>query len=286
MMSPNLHTELYEQKTNANYISVRWISIFTFIVWFSGLAVANAANTIPAKDSVLSKQKTFERSFSWKYVDRSMKTVDCNLSLSLSEEEVLAAIMYMEFVGDLSPDDLGLDISLYDSKPDVFQWQLWGAIFRRLYKQAYDKFDPIVESMKSIFEEKNLSPQNRILFVQTFVQNLEYKRPGGTFDLLPPMVALDRQFGDCDTKALLLYILYEKLGIDCVLLWSYKYHHTMLGLSGGKVGKYKTYNGKRFYFLETTYPGWDIGEIPPKTKREAYWHVLDLDVSVQNLTER
>lgn len=259
--------------------------VLVMVISYTTEASGYGSHAIPTNEDTISEtRETLIRSFQWRYVDRTMTTRECQLLLELPEAELYKALEFMEFIGDMSPEDLGLDIEVNERRPDVFQWQLWGAIFRRLYNQAYDRLDIVVDSLKSAFNAAELSQQNQVLFVQTFVQNLEYKRPGGTFDLLPPMVALDRQFGDCDTKSLLLYILYEKLGIDCVLLWSYKYHHTMLGLSGGKVGKYKTYKGKRFYFLETTYPGWDIGELPPKTKRESFWHILDLDTEYQEFS--
>jgi hypothetical protein len=109
------------------------------------------------------------------------------------------------------------------------------------------------------------------------VQNIKYDRPGGALDLLPPLAALAKMFGDCDTKAILLYVLLERMGIDCAMMWSQKYKHAMLGVRISTRGNYKIFNGKKYYFLETTHPGWVIGDLPPDFKNKRFWFVNEID---------
>jgi hypothetical protein len=71
------------------------------------------------------------------------------------------------------------------------------------------------------------------------------------------------------------------MGIDCVMLWSYQYRHAMLGVEYGVRGKSITYSGKPFYFVETTYPGWEIGQLPPEVKNVSYWYAMDIDGNTQ-----
>lgn len=218
-----------------------------------------------------------ERSYQWKFVDRQMVTRKCKLSLSLLQKDVYDALYHIEEVGNMSVTELGVDQKIEKRNSDAFQWQLWNSVFSKIYFYAYQRFDYIVEHFRDVFRQEKLSKQNQLLFILTFIQNIRYERPGGAFDLLPPMVTLDKQLGDCDTKTILLYVILEKMGIDCVMMWSYKYRHAMLGIAAGKTGDYKQYKGKRYYFFETTYPNWEVGELPPKTRKKTFWHVMDLD---------
>ena len=141
----------------------------------------------------------------------------------------------------------------------------------------------ILTGFNKIFKDEKLQPKDRVLFVVTFVQNIPYNRPGGVLDLFPPLGTLAFRYGDCDSKALLLYVILEKMGLDCAMLWSYKYKHAMLGVSVAGRGQFKTFNGKKYYFLETTYPGWDIGVLPPEFKNKRFWFIDEID-SDQRLT--
>jgi hypothetical protein len=94
---------------------------------------------------------------------------------------------------------------------------------------------------------------------------------------MAPLVTIAKQFGDCDTKAILLYVLLERMGIDCAMFWSQHYKHAMLGINTSTRGDYKKYNGKKYYFLETTYPGWIIGTLPPEFKNKRFWYVSEIE---------
>jgi len=69
----------------------------------------------------------------------------------------------------------------------------------------------------------------------------------------------------------------ERMGIDCAMMWSYKYKHAMLGINVSARGDYKKINGKKYYFLETTYPGWAIGVLPPEFSNKRYWIINEID---------
>ena len=109
--------------------------------------------------------------------------------------------------------------------------------------------------------------------------------PGGVLDLFPPIGTLAYRFGDCDSKALLLYVILEKMNVDCAMLWSYNYKHAMLGVSLSRVGQFKSINGKKYYFLETTYPGWQIGDLPPEFKNKRFWFIDEIDSNERTTTD-
>ena len=72
----------------------------------------------------------------------------------------------------------------------------------------------VFEDFDRIFIRENLTGRDRVSFVISFVQNMKYERPGGILDLLTPLGSLAQRYGDCDTKALLLYVLLERMGIE------------------------------------------------------------------------
>lgn len=55
------------------------------------------------------------------------------------------------------------------------------------------------------------------------------------------------------------------------------YKHAMLGIYVSARGEYKMISGKKYYFLETTYPGWSIGELPPDFRNKRYWYISEID---------
>jgi hypothetical protein len=80
--------------------------------------------------------------------------------------------------------------------------------------------------------------------------------------------------GDCDTRTLLLYTIFKHYNFDVAILNSEYYGHSMLGLSvPGGVGAYKSLNGKRYYFWETTSKGFGIGQLPQENRVLNYWKI-------------
>ena len=65
------------------------------------------------------------------------------------------------------------------------------------------------------------------------------------------------------------------------MLWSYNYKHAMLGIKVNGRGNSLTANGKKYYFLETTYPNWDVGELPPEFGNTRFWFISEIDAGYQ-----
>jgi hypothetical protein len=136
----------------------------------------------------------------------------------------------------------------------------------------------ILKAFNKIFIGENFDDRDKIYFVITFVQNITYDRPGGVLDLFPPLGTIAYRFGDCDSKTILLYVILEKMSVDCAMLWSHNYKHAMLGIRVNGRGNFLIANGKKYYFLETTYPNWDVGIIPPEFNNTKFWFISEIDV--------
>ena len=225
----------------------------------------------------LTTETIINASFSWKFVGNNLIKKKYNLTFRLLANEVSKAIGLIDGISDMTFEELGLD-PRYDYRDTEIQAQfVWARIYQIVYERSFPQLKTIAEGFNNVFKTENMKDKDKVLFVISFVQNIKYDRPGGTLDLLSPLTTLAKQFGDCDTKAILLYVLLERMGIDCAMMWSQKYKHAMLGVRISTRGNYKIFNGKKYYFLETTYPGWTIGDLPPDFKNKRFWFVNEVD---------
>jgi len=243
---------------------------------FSFDAFEETKSNYTFKVDTLGNQPIIISDFKWKFASSSLGRRNYKLSFQLLETEVQKALAYMDYIANLNTRDLNID-PRYKSDKVYFSKLMWHEIYRRIYWQAFDKFDMILKGFKEIFRIEKMNDRDKVYFIISFVQNIKYQRPGGELDLLPPLGTLATKFGDCDTKALLLYIILEKAGVDCIMFWSFQYKHAMLGVAINARGNYKSQRGKNYYFVETTYPGWNIGDIDPEMNDLSMWYIDDLD---------
>lgn len=225
----------------------------------------------------LTTEKIINASFSWKFVSNNLTKKKYNLTFRLLANEVRKAISLIDRIGGMTFEEFGLNPRYDYRDPEIQAQYVWARIYQIVYERSFPQLKTIAKGFNEVFRNENMSDNDKLLFVISFVQNMKYDRPGGTLDLLSPLAALAKKFGDCDTKAILLYVLLERMGIDCAMMWSQKYKHAMLGVRISTRGNYKIFNGKKYYFLETTYPGWAIGDLPPDFKNKRFWFVNEVD---------
>ena len=239
----------------------------------------NSAESVNYKIQMdsLTTEKIINASYSWKFVNNSLKKKKYNLTFSLLASQVKKAMDMIDRIGNMSFEELGLNPQYNYRNPQVQAQYVWARIYQIVYARSIPAIISIANGFNEMFRNEKLSGKDRVSFVTSFVQHMKYKRPGGTLDLLAPIGTLAERYGDCDTKAMLLYVLLERMGIDCAMMWSQKYKHAMLGINISTRGEYKMLSGKKYYFLETTYPGWAIGELPPDFRNKRFWFIDELD---------
>lgn len=223
----------------------------------------------------LSKEKVIKSSFSWQFVDNTLTRRKYQVNLKLLEKDVIEAMNYIDRISAMSYRELGLERNYSD--PEIESRVVWAEVYRRIFLYSSPQMKTVLEGLNEIFLKEKFEARDKVYFLITFVQNIKYDRPGGTLDLFPPIGTLAYRFGDCDSKALLLYVVLERMGIDCAMMWSYNYKHAMLGIRVNARGEYLVANGKKYYFLETTYPQWSIGEIPPEFGNTKFWYISEID---------
>ena len=227
----------------------------------------------------LTNEKFISSSFNWKLVDNRLKKREFNISFKLLEKDVKEAMDFIEKLAAMSYNELGL--KRHYSDPITESRIVWAEVYRRVYNQSSSQMTPVLNGFQNIFKKENFDDRDKIYFVITFVQNIKYERPGGVLDLFPALGTIAYRFGDCDSKAMLLYVILERMGVDCAMMWSYNYKHAMMGIKVNGRGNFLTANGKKYYFLETTYPSWDVGEIPPEFNNTKFWFISEIDADYQ-----
>jgi len=232
----------------------------------------------------LTNEKVVKSTFSWQLVDNRLKKREFQITFKLLDKEIREAMEYIDKIANMSYNELGLDNNFSD--PITESRIVWAKVYWLVYNHSLPQMNPIIDGFNKIFLEEKFDTRDKIYFVITFVQNIKYDRPGGLLDLFPPPATIAYRFGDCDSKAMLLYVLLEKMGVDCAMLWSYNYKHAMLGIKVNGRGNSLIANGKKYFFLETTYPNWEVGEIPPEFNNVKFWYISEIDSDKNHQREK
>ena len=84
------------------------------------------------------------------------------------------------------------------------------------------------------------------------MQDFVFERDPSGLDFVPPLAAAFERRGDCDSRALVMAIILEHLGIDCVLMLSREYSHAMLAVDVPGGGQRFPFRGREYLVAETT----------------------------------
>jgi hypothetical protein len=124
----------------------------------------------------------------------------------------------------------------------------------------------IANEMKSRASGNNLDYKETVNFALSFVQSLKYaydnESVGSNEYWRFPVETLIDELGDCEDTSVLFASLMEAMGYDAVLLGLPG--HIAVGISCDEdcSGPYYNYNGKQYYYCETTAKGYTMGVIP------------------------
>ena len=128
----------------------------------------------------------------------------------------------------------------------------------------------LAKSLKEGAEEAGYDEWDTVSYVIAFVQSFTYVEDSVSsgFDEYPryPLETLFVREGDCEDTAILTATLVRELGYGTALLFFDD--HCAVGIKGDSAisGTYYQVNGDRYYYLETTAKGWEIGELPEDRK--------------------
>lgn len=126
---------------------------------------------------------------------------------------------------------------------------------------------------------EGFSEMDTIGFAASFVQSLPYVTDdvSTSYDEYAryPVETLVDNGGDCEDTSILLASLIDGMGYGVVLI--NPPNHVAVGVAGGEgvYGTYWAYNGKKYYYLETTGENWGLGEIPDEY-RDTQANIFDM----------
>lgn len=167
---------------------------------------------------------------------------------------------------------------------------LWGRVYEVLVQDSGDEINYLADSLRTIAQRKEMNTLELAELVVSFVQDIPYSYVIGgdcetyetdgkpclgniPFGIISPYEFLHTQYGDCDTRAVLIYVLLEYLGYTPAIVVSDEYRHAMLALNLPATGDFLEHRGERYYFWETTSTGWPLGILPPNSNNVKYWKI-------------
>lgn len=185
----------------------------------------------------------FEVKHSWKYNGK-----ECSVTLNISTD------LYDYFRNDREHLAYAYQFNDGELPPNYYSFML----------SEHDR--PLMHVLAQEFSRYAFTEKDRIGLALTFVQSLPYAydadSKGKEEYVRYPVETLVDGCGDCEDKVSLLVALFYEMDIDFVLLVLPE--HMALGVHCDEVeaDQYMLFQGKKYYYLETTMPNWQIGQIP------------------------
>jgi hypothetical protein len=131
----------------------------------------------------------------------------------------------------------------------------------------------LARTLSAQADELGLEPYEKVHFIAAFVQQLAFTLDVDTtgFDDYAryPIETLVDEGGDCEDTAILLGKIMSALDYDVVLV-RFPAHIALGVLEDNKFsGTYFPYNGKKYFYLETTGEAGRLGIVPPEYKGQS-----------------
>ncbi|WP_290683592.1 hypothetical protein [Kordia sp.] len=162
----------------------------------------------------------------------------------------------------------------------------WGSFYKHMAEHDQPLLEHLYTSFSKLQKEKKLSRRKFAELIITSIQDIQYNYIKSTscdgteefpcvgnvrLGIFAPAEFSANLQGDCDSRTVLLFVLLKKFNYKVAILNSNEYRHSVLAINLPSRGKYKTYNRKKYYFVETTAKGCPIGYLPQKVSNINYW---------------
>jgi hypothetical protein len=145
---------------------------------------------------------------------------------------------------------------------------------------VYSFLPDFVHQLYCMAEERGFSRDKTLRFVISFVQQLEYQPENGEYPKFP-IETLAERGGDCEDTSILLAAMLRELGHTTVLI-NPPGHMAVAVACKNCQGTAYSQDGQRFYYVETTAVGYDIGDVPEDYKTTTD-KILSLKIAERDL---
>lgn len=192
----------------------------------------------------------------------------------------------VEEMNEIANPDIWSYYNIDTNQDSDYNFTFWSMFYQDVYNKNFYRVNEIVEWFKNEAKNKKWDTYALANNVMKAIQVIPYERPSNivknkksaahSLDYFTPNEVAWYNKGDCDTKSLFMVLILRKLGFDAVMYYSFDYGHAMVGLNINGNGTYKTYNNKKYYFIESTYPDWKIGDLPPDMNNTKKWRLIPI----------
>jgi hypothetical protein len=153
-------------------------------------------------------------------------------------------------------------------------WQdAWARFYRMAYRESAGRLDGFTEAFARGLPRAD--PAESARRALAWVQGFVFERDPAGLDFVPPLTAAFERRGDCDARAMVMAMILERLGIDCVLMLSREYSHAMLAVDVPGGGQRFPFGGRQYLVAETT-AGVGLGMIDASQTDFTKWLGVDL----------
>lgn len=126
----------------------------------------------------------------------------------------------------------------------------WARFYRMVYRESAARLDRLsLEFARVLPIDDPTECARRVL---AWVQGFTYQPDQKGIIFATPLHAAFERRGDCDSRAVVVMIILERLGIHCVLMVSREYLHAMVGVDVPGGGQRFPWNGTNYLVAETT----------------------------------
>ena len=170
---------------------------------------------------------------------------------------------------------------------DAFRWQLgdackgreWSCVYTAIFDRSAIDLAPFLDRIHAGLANESHSTAQASRWLLALVQQIPYRLPTShAFGVLPPALVVSQNWGDCDSKSLLLMELLSRVGIDSILLVSEAHAHALVGIAVPANGSGFQHRGREYSWAETTADA-PLGWIHPGLRLPNDWQVIPIDAN-------
>lgn len=132
-----------------------------------------------------------------------------------------------------------------------FVTEAWKRYYRMIWRDSWTRLE---KAGFSISSSLSFNAEKITAELLEWTQSFTYERNKTSSDFLSLPTALAEKRGDCDSRALLMVILLNQMGIDAILMVSPEYSHAVAAVDIPGEGARFNSKGKNYLIAETTAP--------------------------------
>lgn len=153
--------------------------------------------------------------------------------------------------------------------------EAWGCIYSAILTRSEADLEPLLDRIETGLSAGSWTRTKIAAWLLDFVQRIPYRIPEeAAFGVRPTALVASEDWGDCDSKSLLLIHLLDRFGIEAILLSSQVHAHALVGVAVPTSGSYFEHQGRRYAWAETTAEDSPLGWRSPRLRIPNDWKVI------------